>query len=149
MFSLPLDIFDLKNPGVDKRNKIDKLENFATSEARRTRLEEKARLYEEIESGKIKLPQNHQFLVDFDKQREMDDVACTVQEEEGVTRRWKEREKGSQRQDDKGDGSDDGPQRDVSSDEDGCQQGKTSSFNALASGPLLAFYGLFYTLRTH
>lgn len=76
------DPFEAKNPGVELRNRVDRLSKSSQSRRIRDRLEEKAKLYDSIVEGHVSdLPEGVDVLVDFESKRELDSAACTVQDD--------------------------------------------------------------------
>uniref|UniRef100_A0A3B0N680 Uncharacterized protein n=1 Tax=Theileria annulata TaxID=5874 RepID=A0A3B0N680_THEAN len=59
------DLFELSNPGVELRNKIDRKESTINRRDRRKRMEQKAKLYKQMNEGKVDQGENSEFLVDF------------------------------------------------------------------------------------
>ncbi|XP_954865.1 uncharacterized protein TA05460 [Theileria annulata] len=59
------DLFELSNPGVELRNKIDRKESTINRRDRRKRMEQKAKLYKQMNEGKVDPGENSEFLVDF------------------------------------------------------------------------------------
>ncbi|GIX64020.1 ABC transporter [Babesia caballi] len=87
----PKDPFEQKNPGVELRNRVDRVGQSPAAERVRARLEAKARLYDSIAEGRVsELPEGMEVLVDFASKKELDDAACTVEKPGGVTLLQKE-----------------------------------------------------------
>lgn len=76
------DPFEGRNPGVELRNRVDRISQSSESQRIRRSLEAKSKLYESIVEGRVSsLPEGLDCLVDFETKREVDSAVCTVQEE--------------------------------------------------------------------
>lgn len=81
----PKNPFESKNPGVELRNRVDKIAESTESQRIRDRLEEKAKLYNSLVEGRVAdIPEGLEVLVDFKSKGELDKASCTVQEEPGT-----------------------------------------------------------------
>ncbi|UKJ89105.2 hypothetical protein MACJ_002351 [Theileria orientalis] len=65
-----VDLFELSNPGVELRNKIDRKESTLNRRNRRSRMEQKAKIYEQLKEGKAEAGENSEYLVDFRRKQE-------------------------------------------------------------------------------
>nr|PVC54180.1 ABC transporter [Theileria orientalis] len=64
------DLFELSNPGVELRNKIDRKESTLNRRNRRSRMEQKAKLYEQLKEGRAEAGDSSEYLVDFRRKQE-------------------------------------------------------------------------------
>ncbi|EDO05401.2 hypothetical protein BBOV_I003190 [Babesia bovis T2Bo] len=79
------DPLDGSNPGVELRNRVDRISQSSTNSRIRERLSAKAHIYESMSQG---LPVSDvecvEPLVDFSTKRELDAASCTVEGPEGT-----------------------------------------------------------------
>eukprot|EP00375_Theileria_parva_P000514 XP_763184.1 hypothetical protein [Theileria parva strain Muguga] len=72
IYTFQTDLFELSNPGVELRNKIDRKESTINRRDRRKKMEEKAKLYNQMKEGKLDPGENSEFLVDFKRKIQTD-----------------------------------------------------------------------------